>query len=68
MAYLNVDCAVQGSGFFAGATSQLDVLLLDALKLVQDPDDVALTVEDTFKSQNNIVSRNIVLPPQGCLL
>ena len=57
MAYLNVDCAVQGSGFFAGSTPQLDGLLLDALKLVQDPDDVALTVEDTFKSQNNIVSR-----------
>lgn len=34
MAYLNVDCAVQGSGFFAGATPQLDGLLVDALKLV----------------------------------
>ncbi|CAN6977617.1 hypothetical protein IGI04_037558 [Brassica rapa subsp. trilocularis] len=57
VAYLNVDCAVQGSGFFAGSTPQLDGLLLDALKLVQDPDDVALTVEDTFKSQNNIIER-----------
>ncbi|WZZ81741.1 hypothetical protein YC2023_102313 [Brassica napus] len=57
VAYLNVDCAVQGSGFFAGATPQLDGLLLDALKLVQDPDDVALTVEETFKSQNNIIER-----------
>lgn len=34
MAYLNVDCAVQGSGFFAGATPQLDGLLVDVLKLV----------------------------------
>ncbi|KAL0714418.1 hypothetical protein Bca4012_021397 [Brassica carinata] len=57
VAYLNVDCAVQGSGFFAGATPQLDGLLLDALRLVQDPDDVALTVEDTFKSQNNVIER-----------
>ncbi|KAF8047358.1 hypothetical protein N665_3078s0002 [Sinapis alba] len=57
VAYLNVDCAVQGSGFFAGATPQLDGLLLDALKLVQDPDDVTLTVEETFKSQNNIIER-----------
>ncbi|CAH8381611.1 unnamed protein product [Eruca vesicaria subsp. sativa] len=57
VAYLNVDCAVQGSGFFAGATPQLDGLILDVLKLVQDPDDVALTVEETFKSQNNIIER-----------
>ncbi|KAF8101897.1 hypothetical protein N665_0201s0204 [Sinapis alba] len=57
VAYLNVDCAVQGSGFFAGATPQLDGLLLDALKLVQDPDDAVLTVEETFKSQNNIIQR-----------
>ncbi|KAJ0245741.1 glutamate carboxypeptidase AMP1 [Hirschfeldia incana] len=57
VAYLNVDCAVQGSGFFAGSTPQLDSVLLDALKLVQDPDDVTLTVEETFKSQNNIIER-----------
>ncbi|CAN7135382.1 unnamed protein product [Brassica rapa subsp. narinosa] len=57
VAYLNVDCAVQGSGFFAGATPQLDSVLVDALKLVQDPDDVTLTVEETFKSQNNIIER-----------
>lgn len=29
VAYLNVDCAVQGPGFFAGATPQLDDLLHD---------------------------------------
>ncbi|CAA7046117.1 unnamed protein product [Microthlaspi erraticum] len=57
VAYLNVDCAVQGSGFFAGATPQLDGLLVDALKLVQDPDAAGLTVEETFKSQNNIIQR-----------
>ncbi|CAN8279328.1 unnamed protein product [Cochlearia groenlandica] len=57
VAYLNVDCAVQGFGFFAGATPQLDGLLIDVLKLVQDPDVVDLTVEETFKSQNNIIQR-----------
>ncbi|KAG2286912.1 hypothetical protein Bca52824_046516 [Brassica carinata] len=57
VAYLNVDCAVQGSGFFAGATPQLDSVLVDALKLVQDPADVTLTVEETFKSQNNNIER-----------
>ncbi|KFK34711.1 hypothetical protein AALP_AA5G181800 [Arabis alpina] len=57
VAYLNVDCAVQGSGFFAGATPQLDSLLVDALKLVQDPDVAGLTVEETFKSQNGIIQR-----------
>uniref|UniRef100_A0A1J3K786 glutamate carboxypeptidase II n=1 Tax=Noccaea caerulescens TaxID=107243 RepID=A0A1J3K786_NOCCA len=57
VAYLNVDCAVQGSGFFAGATPQLDGLLVDALKLIQDPDAAGLTVEETFKSQNNIIQR-----------
>lgn len=34
VAYLNVDCAVQGPGFFAGATPQLDNLLLEVLKKV----------------------------------
>ncbi|XP_010516011.1 PREDICTED: probable glutamate carboxypeptidase 2 [Camelina sativa] len=57
VAYLNVDCAVQGSGFFAGASPQLDGLLVEALKLVQDPDAVGLTVEETFKSQINIIQR-----------
>ncbi|XP_020087507.1 probable glutamate carboxypeptidase 2 isoform X1 [Ananas comosus] len=36
--YLNVDCAVQGPGFFAGATPQLDKLLIDVTKKVKDPD------------------------------
>ncbi|KOM34048.1 hypothetical protein LR48_Vigan02g019800 [Vigna angularis] len=38
VAYLNVDCAVQGPGFFAGSTPQLDDLLLDIIKKVKDPD------------------------------
>lgn len=35
VAYLNVDCAVQGPGFFAGATPQLDSLLLEVTKEVK---------------------------------
>lgn len=34
VAYLNVDCAVQGPGFFAGATPQLDDLIFEVTKKV----------------------------------
>ncbi|KAK1257533.1 putative glutamate carboxypeptidase 2 [Acorus gramineus] len=36
VAYLNVDCAVQGPGFFASATPQLDSLLVDVTKKVEE--------------------------------
>lgn len=35
VAYLNVDCAVQGPGFYATATPQLDNLLLEVMKKVE---------------------------------
>ncbi|KAH9674175.1 putative glutamate carboxypeptidase AMP1 [Citrus sinensis] len=35
VAYLNVDCAVQGPGFFAGATPQLDDILIEVTKMIQ---------------------------------
>nr|GLL24645.1 probable glutamate carboxypeptidase 2 isoform X2 [Ipomoea trifida] len=35
VAYINVDCAVQGPGFFASATPQLDDLLLEIAKKIQ---------------------------------
>ena len=35
VAYLNVDCAVQGPGFFAAATPQLDNLLIEVAKKVE---------------------------------
>jgi hypothetical protein len=35
VAYLNVDCAVQGVGFFAGSTPQLDKLLVDITRQVE---------------------------------
>ena len=34
VAYINVDCAVQGPGFFAGATPQLDDILVEVTKKV----------------------------------
>ena len=36
VAYLNVDCAVQGPGFYAGATPQLDDLLVEVTKMVNE--------------------------------
>nr|CAD1828083.1 unnamed protein product [Ananas comosus var. bracteatus] len=47
--YLNVDCAVQGPGFFAGATPQLDKLLIDVTKKVKDPDLGDETVYHTWE-------------------
>lgn len=35
VAYLNVDCAVQGPGFYGTATPQLDDLLLEVTKKVE---------------------------------
>ena len=35
VAYLNVDCAVQGVGIFAGSTPQLDKLLVDVTRQVK---------------------------------
>ncbi|KAH8934801.1 hypothetical protein BDL97_18G103500 [Sphagnum fallax] len=40
VAYLNVDCAVSGPGFSAGASPQLDNLLQEVTKQVKDPDSV----------------------------
>ncbi|KAJ7975925.1 Peptidase M28 family protein [Quillaja saponaria] len=48
VAYLNVDCAVQGPGFFAGATPQLDNLLLEVTKKVKDPDSEDATLYDKW--------------------
>ncbi|KAH7443677.1 hypothetical protein KP509_02G045700 [Ceratopteris richardii] len=48
IAYLNVDCAVAGSGFFAAATPQLDMLLKEVTREVQDPDAPDKSVYDTW--------------------
>ncbi|KAB2073626.1 hypothetical protein ES319_A07G096000v1 [Gossypium barbadense] len=53
VAYLNVDCAVQGPGFFAGATPQLDNLILKVTKKVQDQDsEVVATIYEKWKTMN----------------
>ncbi|CAK9137895.1 unnamed protein product [Ilex paraguariensis] len=53
VAYLNVDCAVQGPGFFARATPQLDNLLIDVTKKVRDPDSEDATLHDKWRATNN---------------
>ncbi|KAK1287931.1 putative glutamate carboxypeptidase 2 [Acorus calamus] len=56
VAYLNVDCAVQGPGFFASATPQLDSLLVDVTKKVKDPDSEGMTVYQTWVSKSGGIS------------
>ncbi|XP_057843341.2 probable glutamate carboxypeptidase LAMP1 isoform X2 [Cryptomeria japonica] len=53
VAYLNVDCAVQGPGFFAGATPQLDDLLIQVTKQVKDPDSKYKTVYESWTAANS---------------
>jgi len=53
VAYINVDCAVAGPGFFAFATPQLDNLLTEATKQVVDPDYPPQTVYQSWLAANN---------------
>ncbi|KDP21928.1 hypothetical protein JCGZ_03066 [Jatropha curcas] len=55
VAYLNVDCAVQGPGFFAGATPQLDNLLREVTKKVKDPDLEGTTVYENWAARNKVI-------------
>ncbi|XP_076933017.1 putative glutamate carboxypeptidase LAMP1 [Bidens hawaiensis] len=48
VAYLNVDVAVAGAGFHASATPQLDQLIIEVTKQVQDPDNSSQTVHDSW--------------------
>lgn len=52
VAYLNVDCAVQGPGFFARATPQLDDLLVEVTKKVKDPDLNNVILYERWRSAN----------------
>lgn len=54
MAYLNVDCAVQGPGFFASATPQLDNLLIEVTKKVKDPEAEGATVYEKWAARNQV--------------
>ncbi|CAN6297516.1 unnamed protein product [Urochloa humidicola] len=56
VAYLNVDCAVQGVGLFAGSTPQLDKLLVDVTRQVKDPDVMGRMVHDTWNEMNGGIS------------
>ncbi|XP_076954931.1 putative glutamate carboxypeptidase AMP1 [Bidens hawaiensis] len=48
VAYINVDCAVQGPGFFAATTPQLDDILVEVTKKVTDPDFLGSTLFDKW--------------------
>ncbi|GLJ31716.1 hypothetical protein SUGI_0637490 [Cryptomeria japonica] len=59
VAYLNVDCAVQGSGFFASATPQLDDLLIQVTKQIKDPDSTYKNVYDSWIASRNQIKVKI---------
>ncbi|ONM10076.1 Putative membrane localized peptidase [Zea mays] len=60
VAYLNVDCAVQGVGFFAGSTPQLDKLLVDITRQVRDPDVTGKMVHDTWNEMSGGIKNFLV--------
>ncbi|KAL3535684.1 hypothetical protein ACH5RR_004145 [Cinchona calisaya] len=54
VAYMNVDIAVQGVGFYASATPQLDELLIKATKQVQDPDNSSQSIYQSWIGSGEI--------------
>uniref|UniRef100_A0ACD5W1Q4 Uncharacterized protein n=1 Tax=Avena sativa TaxID=4498 RepID=A0ACD5W1Q4_AVESA len=52
VAYLNVDCSVVGPVLLPTTTPQLDEILLETIKLVQDPDNSSQTVYDSWVKSN----------------
>jgi len=56
VAYINVDTAVMGPGFFASSTPQLDDFLYEITKKVEDPDSPGKTIYQTSFDPNNISS------------
>ncbi|XP_072054078.1 probable glutamate carboxypeptidase AMP1 isoform X2 [Arachis hypogaea] len=48
VAYLNVDCAVQGPGLFVGSTPQLDNLIVEVTKKVKDPDSEGASIYENW--------------------
>ncbi|KAL5223380.1 hypothetical protein ABZP36_028093 [Zizania latifolia] len=53
VAYLNVDSAVYGAGFYASATPQLDELLKEASKQVQNPDNETESLYDLWMASDS---------------
>ncbi|CAN1772798.1 Probable glutamate carboxypeptidase AMP1 [Linum perenne] len=56
VAYLNVDCAVQGPGFNAASTPQLDDLLFEVTRKVKDPDFEGAMLYEKWASKNQATS------------
>ncbi|KAL0426632.1 UNVERIFIED_CONTAM: putative glutamate carboxypeptidase AMP1 [Sesamum latifolium] len=56
VAYLNVDCAAQGPGFFVSATPQLDDLLVEVTKQVKDPESENLYLYERWAAANKGVN------------
>ncbi|XBI46157.1 hypothetical protein VPH35_110471 [Triticum aestivum] len=52
VAYLNIDVSVVGPVLLPSTTPQLDELLLETIKLVQDPDNSSQTVYDSWVKPN----------------
>ncbi|KAF8751392.1 hypothetical protein HU200_012066 [Digitaria exilis] len=52
VAYLNIDVSVVGPGFLPSTTPQLDELLQEITKVVQDPDNSSQTVYDSWIKAN----------------
>ncbi|VAH63561.1 unnamed protein product [Triticum turgidum subsp. durum] len=52
VAYLNIDVSVVGPVLLPSTTPQLDELLLETIKLVQDPDNSSQTVYDAWVKSN----------------
>ncbi|KAL0344883.1 UNVERIFIED_CONTAM: putative glutamate carboxypeptidase AMP1 [Sesamum radiatum] len=57
VAYLNVDCAAQGPGFFVSATPQLDDLLFEVTKQVKDPESENLYLYERWAAANKGVNK-----------
>ncbi|KAG8077876.1 hypothetical protein GUJ93_ZPchr0007g4738 [Zizania palustris] len=53
VAYLNVDSAVYGAGFYVSATPQLDELLKEASKQVQNPDNETESLYDLWMASDS---------------
>ncbi|XP_020579799.1 probable glutamate carboxypeptidase VP8 isoform X2 [Phalaenopsis equestris] len=55
--YLNLDCAVQGPGFYPSASPQLDELLIEIMKQVADPSSDGMSVYQTWEANNGGISK-----------
>ncbi|KAL0915549.1 hypothetical protein M5K25_015975 [Dendrobium thyrsiflorum] len=59
VAYLNMDYAVADRGFHASSTPQLDELLKEAAKMVQDPDNSSQTLYESWATTDSPLIRRL---------